>query len=102
MPNQSTQDANITADILFVGGGVAGMTGAIEAAETGKTVILVEKNPYIGGRVTQMNQYFPKLCPPSCGLEINFRRIKQNPRIRLMTLSEVESITGEKGNYSVS
>jgi quinone-modifying oxidoreductase subunit QmoA len=58
----------------------AGLTTALEAAEVGYEVYLVEKNPYLGGRVAQLNQYFPKLCPPTCGLEINFRRIKDNPR----------------------
>jgi len=60
--------------ILVVGGGISGLTTALEAAEVGYEVFLVEKNPYLGGRVAQLNQYFPKLCPPSCGLEINFRR----------------------------
>ncbi len=88
--------------ILVVGGGISGMTAAIEAAEAGAEVVLVEKNPYLGGRVAQLNQYFPKLCPPACGLEINFRRIKQNPKITFLTLAEVESITGEPGKYEVT
>jgi quinone-modifying oxidoreductase subunit QmoA len=87
--------------ILVVGGGISGMTAAIEAAETGAEVVLVEKNPYLGGRVAQLNQYFPKLCPPACGLEINFRRIKQNPKITMLTLAEVDSVAGEPGKYEV-
>ena len=83
--------------ILVVGGGISGITAAIEASEAGCGVVLVEKNPYLVGRVAQMNQYFPKLCPPSCGLEINFRRIRTSPRIRCLTLSEVERIAGEPG-----
>ena len=88
--------------ILVIGGGISGLTAAIEASEAGCDVILVEKNPYLGGRVAQMNQYFPKLCPPSCGLEINFRRIRTSPRIQCLTLSEVEKIAGEPGRYQVS
>jgi quinone-modifying oxidoreductase subunit QmoA len=87
---------------MVVGGGIAGLTTAIEAAEVGYEVFLVEKNPYLGGRVAQLNQYFPKLCPPTCGLEINFRRIKDNPRIKVFTLSEVEKVDGTPGNYTVS
>jgi quinone-modifying oxidoreductase subunit QmoA len=87
---------------MVVGGGIAGLTTAIEAAEVGYEVFLIEKNPYLGGRVAQLNQYFPKLCPPTCGLEINFRRIKDNPRIKVFTLAEVEKVDGTPGNYTVS
>jgi len=88
--------------ILVVGGGISGMTAAIEAAEAGADVVLVEQNPYLGGRVALLNQYFPKLCPTNCGLEINFRRIKQNPKITFHTLAEVESVTGAPGSYEVN
>jgi quinone-modifying oxidoreductase subunit QmoA len=91
-----------TQGILVVGGGMSGLTAAIEAAEAGYDAYIVEKNPYLGGRVAQLHNYFPKLCPPYCGLEINFRRIKQNPRIRFFTLAEVERISGEEGNFDVS
>ncbi len=87
--------------MLVVGGGIAGMTTAIEAAEVGHDVILVERRPYLGGRVSQFYHYFPKLCPPSCGLEINFRRIKNNERIRVLTMSEVEAVEGGPGAYRV-
>lgn len=88
--------------ILVVGGGVSGLTAAIEASEAGSEVYLVEQKSYLGGRVAQMNQYFPKLCPPNCGLEINFKRIKQNPRIKFFTLAEIEKIDGTEGDYTVT
>ena len=88
--------------ILVVGGGISGMTAALEAAETGKQVVLVEKRPYLGGRVSQLYKYFPKLCFPTCGLEINQRRAKMNPNLRILTMAEVTDIKGEKGAYSVS
>jgi quinone-modifying oxidoreductase, subunit QmoA len=88
--------------ILIVGGGMSGLTSAIEAAEAGYDSIIVEKRPYLGGRVAQLYQYFPKLCPPNCGLEINFKRTKANSRISFYTLAEVESISGEEGNYQVT
>ena len=87
--------------ILVVGGGFAGITAALEAAEVGYDVIIVETNPYLGGRVAQLNQYFPKLCPPSCGLEIQFQRIKNNPRVRFYTMAEVASVSGGPGAYEV-
>lgn len=88
--------------ILVVGGGMSGVSAALEAAEAGYDVVLVEKNPYLGGRVAQLHQYFPKLCPPYCGLEINFKRIKSNPRIKLYTMSEVTGIEGGPGDYKVT
>ena len=88
--------------ILVVGGGISGMTAALEAAETGKQVVLVERNPYLGGRTVQLYRYFPKMCHPTCGLEINLRRLKANPRIQVLTLAEVTGISGSKGDYSVS
>lgn len=88
--------------ILIVGGGIAGITAAVESAEAGYDVLIVEKEAYLGGRVAQLNKYFPKLCPPACGLEINFQRIKKNPRIRFFTLAEVERISGEPGNFNVT
>ena len=88
--------------ILVVGGGISGLTTALEAAEVGYEVFLVEKNPHLGGRVAQLNQYFPKLCPPTCGLEINYRRIKDNPNIKVFTLAEVTSVSGAPGSYNVS
>jgi len=87
--------------ILVVGGGISGLTAAVEASEAGAEVFLLEKNPYLGGRVAQLNQYFPKLCPPNCGLEINFKRIRQNPKIRVLTMAEVAEITGQEGNFEV-
>ena len=93
---------SISSDLLVVGGGIAGITAAIEAAETGLNVVLIEKNPYIGGKVAQFNQYFPKLCPPSCGLEINIRRLRTNPLIKLFTLAEVKSVSEQSGSYKAT
>ena len=62
----SNGNGKLETDLLVVGGGMAGISTAIEAAETGLKVAIVEKNPYLGGRVVQLYQYFPKLCPPAC------------------------------------
>ncbi len=88
--------------ILVIGGGISGITAAIEAAECGKQVILIEKEPAIGGRISQLYKYFPKMCHPTCGLEINLRRIKANKNIRVMTLTEVTDVAGKAGDYTVT
>ncbi len=88
--------------VLVIGGGFSGITAALETAEAGFDVALVEKTPFLGGRVTQLNKYFPKLCPPNCGLEINFKRIKNIAGISIFTNAEVEKILGHEGSYDVA
>lgn len=89
------------APILVIGGGIAGISAAVEASEAGHEVFLVERNPYLGGRVVQMNKYFPKLCPPTCGVEIHLKRLRTTPRVHLMTSTEVTAVTGGPGSFSV-
>ncbi len=88
--------------ILVVGGGISGMTAAVEAAELGYPVVLIEQSASLGGRVAQLNRYFPKLCHPACGLEINYQRIRKNSNIRVFTMAEMAEISGEAGNYTVT
>jgi len=88
--------------ILVVGGGISGVTAALETAECGKDVLLREKSPTLGGRTALLYRYFPKLCHPTCGFEINLRRIKSNPRLRVMTLTEVIGIAGTRGDYTAT
>lgn len=88
--------------ILVVGGGISGMTAALEAAEVGKQVIVIEKTPSVGGRVTKLYKYFPKLCFPTCGLEINQRRMAANKNITVLTMAEVTNLQGEAGNYTAT
>ncbi len=76
------------------------MTAAVEAAEVGYRVILVEKEPSLGGRVIRTHQYFPKMCPPTCGFEINIARIRRNPRIEVHTLATVEELSGTVGQFT--
>jgi len=88
--------------IVVVGGGIAGITAATEAAETGEDVVLLEKGPSLGGRVSALHRYFPKLCSPACGLEINYQRVRANRRIRILTMCEVTRVTGSRGAFSIS
>ena len=85
--------------VLVIGGGIAGLTAAVELADAGCDVILVEKSASLGGRVARMHQYFPKLCPPSCGLEMHYRRLRSSDRIAVLTQAEVQAVTGVPGDY---
>ncbi len=85
--------------VLIIGGGHSGVSAALEITEAvDKKVCIVEKKPYLGGRVLQMYKYFPKLCPPFCGFEINTKRIKSSPsdNIKFYVSSVVEEISKEK------
>jgi quinone-modifying oxidoreductase subunit QmoA len=97
-----TEGAPHSQTIAVVGAGIAGVTAAVEVAETGYDVVLLEKGPSLGGRVTRLNRYFPKLCHPTCGLEINYQRIKKNPRLKLITMAEVARVSGARGNYTLT
>ena len=88
--------------IVVVGGGIAGVSAALEAAEVGHDVVLLEKGPSLGGRVTRLNRYFPKLCHPTCGLEINYQRIRKNPRLKVLTMCEPVKVSGSRGAYSIT
>ncbi len=101
-PSRTANDGPRSQTILVVGGGIAGITAAVEAAEAGRDVVLLEKGPTLGGRVAQLNRYFPKLCHPSCGLEINFQRIKRNSQIKVLTMATVAAVEGSRGGYSVT
>ncbi len=90
------------ADVLVVGGGIAGLTAAVEAAECGCQVVLIEREGHLGGRVAQMHQYFPKLCPPLCGLELNLRHLRGSSKVACFTLTEVHDIAQQQGALHVT
>ncbi|MEN8226914.1 MAG: FAD-dependent oxidoreductase [Bacteroidota bacterium] len=85
---------------LIIGGGISGITAAVEMAEAGQEVVLIEKKPYLGGNVSGFNNYFPKLCPPACGLEINYKRIRSNSRITYYTGAQLQDISGSDGDFN--
>jgi quinone-modifying oxidoreductase subunit QmoA len=88
--------------LLVVGAGIAGITTALEAAEAGREVVLVEREASVGGRVMRTYHYFPKLCPPSCGMEINTRRLERNPRIRVLTQTSLAKATPTASGWAVT
>jgi heterodisulfide reductase subunit A len=86
---------------LVVGGGVAGMQAALDIANQGFQVYLVEKSPSIGGRMAQIDKTFPTLDCSACILTPKLSEVAHNKNITLMTNSEVGSVTGAAGNFHV-
>ncbi|MGQ4834398.1 MAG: 4Fe-4S binding protein [Candidatus Asgardarchaeia archaeon] len=86
---------------LVIGGGIAGMQAALDIADAGYEVYLVEKEPSIGGRMAQLAETFPTLDCPQCIMTPKMNAVGQHPNIHLMTYSEVEEVSGYVGNFNV-
>ena len=92
---------DITPDTLVVGGGVAGIQAALEIADSGTHVILVEREPSIGGHMAQFDKTFPTLDCSACILTPKMFDVGNHPNITLLTWSEVEEVDGYVGNFDI-
>ena len=86
---------------LIIGGGVAGMQAALDIADQGYQVVLVEKTPSIGGVMAMLDKTFPTLDCSACILTPRLSEVSRHPNIKLLTYSEVTGITGEAGDFKV-
>jgi heterodisulfide reductase subunit A2 len=86
---------------LVIGGGIAGIQAALDIADGGREVILVEREPSIGGHMSQLSETFPTLDCSQCILTPRMVEVAQHPRIQLLAYSEVESVEGYIGNFQV-
>lgn len=86
---------------LVIGGGIAGMQAALDVADAGFEVILVEKSPTIGGKMAALAETFPTLDCAQCILTPRMVAVSRHPNIRIYTLSEVEKVDGFVGNFRV-
>ena len=86
---------------LVIGGGVAGMQAALDIADQGYQVVLVEKTPSIGGVMAMLDKTFPTLDCSACILTPRLSEVSRHPNIALLTYSEVIGITGEAGDFRV-
>ncbi|MFC1958883.1 FAD-dependent oxidoreductase [Chloroflexota bacterium] len=101
-PFQETIDKTI----LVVGGGISGLTSALEAAKAGYEVCLVEKGSSLGGWMTKLYKQFPKHPPyhelEDTGIEAKIKEVEENPRIKIFTGAEIEKIEGAPGMFNTS
>ena len=86
---------------LVIGGGIAGIQTALDIADAGFEVDIVEKKPTIGGKMTQLDKTFPTLDCAACILTPKMVDCAQNEKVKIYSYSEVESVSGFVGNFSV-
>lgn len=89
-------------DTLVVGGGIAGIQAALEIADAGYHVYIVEREPSIGGHMAQFDKTFPTLDCAACILTPKMVQAGTHPNITLLTWSEVEKVEGYVGNFQVT
>ena len=96
-----TSKIKVVPNALVIGGGIAGIQTALDIAEEGHKVYLVEKSPSIGGRMAQLDKTFPTLDCSGCILTPKMMEVANHLNIELLTYSEVVSVDGSIGNYTV-
>jgi heterodisulfide reductase subunit A len=96
-----TMKAKIHPDTLIIGAGIAGIQAALEIAESGNNVYLVEKESTIGGQMAKFDKTFPTLDCSACILTPKMVSVSHREKIKMMTLSEVEDVSGYIGNFKV-
>jgi heterodisulfide reductase subunit A2 len=92
----------VTKRALVIGGGIAGIQAALDVAGAGFEVVLVEKEPSIGGHMSQLSETFPTLDCSQCILTPRMVEVYQHPNIKLLSYSEVEKVEGFIGNFTVT
>ena len=92
----------VTKRTLVIGGGISGIQAALDVANAGYEVVLVEKEPSIGGHMSQLSETFPTLDCSQCILTPRMVEVYQHPKIKLMTYSEVDKVEGFIGNFTVT
>ncbi|HDL89850.1 MAG: disulfide reductase [Candidatus Aminicenantes bacterium] len=91
----------LTKRALVIGGGISGIQAALDIANGGYEVILVERSPSIGGHMIQLSETFPTLDCSQCILTPKMVEVSKHPNIKLLTYSEVQEISGFVGNFKV-
>lgn len=91
----------VTKTALVIGGGIGGIQTALDIANAGHNVIMVEREPSIGGHMSQLSETFPTLDCSQCILTPRMVEVAQHPKIKLYSFSEVESLDGFIGNFKV-
>jgi heterodisulfide reductase subunit A len=94
-------DSPLIERVLIIGAGIAGMQAALDIANSGYEVVLVDKLPSIGGRMAQLSETFPTLDCAQCILTPRTVEVGHHEKIKLVTYSDVEEVTGQMGDFRV-
>ena len=100
-PKTSATKGKWSNKALVVGGGVAGMQAALDIADQGYKVHLLEKSSSIGGRMAMIDKTFPTLDCSACILTPRLSEVQRHPNIELLTYSEVQEVSGSAGHFKV-
>ena len=92
----------INRKVLVIGGGIAGITASLDLAEGGYEVILLEREPALGGHMVQLSRTFPDLDPAPEGLIAKALEVERHPKINLHCYSELEDVKGYVGNFELT
>jgi len=92
----------VTKTALVIGGGIAGIQASLDIANSGHKVVLIEKDPSIGGHMSQLSETFPTLDCSQCILTPRMVEVAQHPNITLMTYAELEKLDGFIGNFKAT
>lgn len=97
-----TSEIPLTKKALVIGGGIAGIQAALDIADAGYPVVMVEKEPSIGGKMVMLDKTFPTMDCSACICAPKMNEAGAHPNIEIMSLSEVEEVTGYVGNFTVT
>src|SRR5210317_1687014 len=100
LETKSGQKTNATGAVMVIGGGISGMQSALDLANAGIKVYLVESSPAIGGKMAQLDKTFPTNDCSMCIVSPKLVEVGRHRNIELLTHSEVASLEGEAGNFS--
>ena len=96
------QDRKLDGDVLIVGAGITGMQAALDIADKGYRVILIDKSATIGGNMVKLDKTFPTNDCSICTSAPKMVEVSRHPNIKLLTYSEISSLDGEAGKFTAN
>ncbi len=102
LKSQEEKKLKITQTAMVIGGGISGMTAALNIANQGFIVYLIEKEKYLGGNLRYLNMLYPTQEDASVLLNETIEKVEQNKNIQIFSNSDLKDINGYLGNYNVS